>query len=341
MSQTENIIEMHNLKKYFKITTGLIKKNHQYIKAVDDVSLTIKRGDIVGLVGESGSGKTTLARLILRLITPTESTVFINGTDVFKANAKKLKEIRKDVTVVFQDPAASLNPRITVGESIMRPLLINNISKKDAENKAKEMLLKVQLDESYMDRYPHQLSGGQQQRISLARALALDPKVIILDEPTSALDISVQAQILNLLLELQREFQLTYLMITHDLNVVRYVSDKIAVMYLGKLVEYGDTDTIFDHPAHPYTKGLMASAPVMDPRKRNREKFLMKGEPDSLINLPPGCRLSSRCPYRTEACTQNVPDLLQVGDDHYAACFRFKEIQEQAAVNFLGSQSTR
>lgn len=332
MNQTETIIEVKGLKKYFKITTGLIKRKNQYIKAVDDVSLTIKRGDIVGLVGESGSGKTTLARLILRLITPTEGTVYINGNDVFKLNAQKLKAVRKDVTVVFQDPAASLNPRVTIGESIMRPLLINNVSKKDAEAKAKEVLIKVKLDESYLDRYPHQMSGGQQQRVSVARALALDPKVMILDEPTSALDISVQAQILNLLLELQTDFQLTYLMITHDLNVVRYISDKIAVMYLGKLVEYGDTDAVFDHPVHPYTKGLMASAPVMDPRRRNREKFLMKGEPDSLINLPPGCRLSSRCPYKTDLCTETVPELMEVGEEHYAACLRHKEIAEQINV---------
>lgn len=322
----ENIIEINNIKKYFEISSGIFKKKTTYIKAVDDVSMTIKKGEIVGLVGESGSGKTTLARLILKLISPTESTVFINSIDIFKADDKKMREIRKYVSVVFQDPAASLNPRVTIGESIMRPLLINGVKKDLANDKAKEVLEKVKLDKSYLERYPHQLSGGQQQRVSIARALILEPKVMILDEPTSALDISVQAQILNLLLELQKEYNLTYLMITHDLNVVRYISDKIAVMYLGKLVEFGDTDDVFDSPKHPYTKGLIASSPVLNPRKRDRKKFLMKGEPDSLINLPPGCRLSSRCPYKTEECTNNIPELEDIGNGHFTSCFKYKEI---------------
>lgn len=324
----ENIIEINNIKKYFEISSGIFKRKTTYIKAVDDVSMTIKKGDIVGLVGESGSGKTTLARLILKLISPTENTVFINSVDIFKADDKKMREIRKYVSVVFQDPAASLNPRVTIGESIMRPLLINGVKKDVANNKANEVLEKVKLDKSYLERYPHQLSGGQQQRVSIARALILEPKVMILDEPTSALDISVQAQILNLLIELQQEYNLTYLMITHDLNVVRYVSDKIAVMYLGKLVEIGDTDDVFDNPKHPYTKGLIESSPVLDPRKRDRKKFLMKGEPDSLINLPSGCRLSSRCPYKTEECTNQIPELEDIGNGHFTSCFKYKEIDK-------------
>jgi oligopeptide/dipeptide ABC transporter ATP-binding protein len=320
------IIEINNIKKYFEMSSGLFKKKTTYIRAVDDVSMTIRKGEIVGLVGESGSGKTTLARLILKLISPTESTVRINGIDIFDASEKKMREIRKYVSVVFQDPAASLNPRVTIGESIMRPLIINGFSRNKAIEKAKEVLEKVKLDDSYLDRFPHQLSGGQQQRVSVARALVLEPEVMILDEPTSALDISVQAQILNLLLELQKEYNLTYLVITHDLNVVRYISDKIAVMYLGKLVEFGDTDGVFDSPKHPYTKGLMASSPVLDPREREREKFLMKGEPDSLINLPKGCRLSSRCPYKIEACEQSVPELVDIGNGHSTACIRYKDI---------------
>lgn len=326
---SDNVIEIQGVKKYFEITSGIIKKKKLYIKAVDQVSMTIKRGEIVGLVGESGSGKTTLARLILKLIKPTENSIIINGVDVFEANSAQMKEIRKYVSVVFQDPAASLNPRVTVGESIIRPLIINGVKKQEALQKAKKVLEKVKMDVSYMERYPHQLSGGQQQRISIARAIIMDPSVIILDEPTSALDISVQAQILNLLLDLHEELNLTYLMITHDLNVIRYISDRIAVMYLGKLVEFGDTDEIFNHSRHPYTKGLMASAPILDPRQRDRKKFLMKGEPDSLIHLPPGCRLSTRCPYKVDACIKEVPALLDIGKNHYTACIRYKEIFEE------------
>lgn len=322
MNNSENIIEINNIKKYFEMTTGITKKKTTYIKAVDDVSLKIKKGEILGLVGESGSGKTTLARMILKLIKPSESTVYINGIDINKAKASQMKQIRKDISIVFQDPAASLNPRATIGESIMRPLLINNFSKKEAEEKAREMLVKVKLDESYFYRYPHQLSGGQQQRICVAKALVLEPKIMVLDEPTSALDISVQAQILNLLLELQEEFSLTYIIITHDLNVVRYISDRVAVMYLGKLVELGSTDEIFDNPKHPYTKGLMASVPILDPTKRDRKKFVIEGEPDSLINLPKGCRLSSRCVNKTEECTKKAPELLDIGNGHFVACHK-------------------
>ena len=326
MNNFEDIIEINNIKKYFEMTTGIIKKNTTYIKAVDDVSLTVKKGEILGLVGESGSGKTTLARMILILREPTESTVYINGVDINKAKANQMKQIRKDISIVFQDPAASLNPRATIGDSIMRPLLINNFSKKQAEEKAREMLIKVKLDESYLNRYPHQLSGGQQQRICVARSLVLEPKIMVLDEPTSALDISVQAQILNLLLELQEEFNLTYIIITHDLNVVRYISDRVAVMYLGKLVELGSTDEIFDNPNHPYTKGLMASAPILNPRKRDRKKFIMEGEPDSLIKLPKGCRLSSRCSNKEEKCLKKAPELLDIGNGHFVACHKTKLI---------------
>jgi len=320
MNPSEDVIITNHLKKYYKITTGIFRRKTLVVKAVDDVSLTVKRGEIVGLVGESGSGKTTLARLILKLIQPTESTVYINGTDIFHASGKQLHEIRKIVSIVFQDPAASLNPRITVGDSVMRPLLIHGVPRALAEQQAKQILTKIHLDEDYFSRYPHQLSGGQQQRVSIARALVLKPEIIILDEPTSALDISVQAQILNLLLDLQEEYGLTYLVISHDLNVIRYLSDKIVVMYLGKMLEYGLTDDIFDSPAHPYTRGLIASAPVMDPRKRNREKYLMQGEADSLYELPKGCRLSSRCPDCNSRCLEAEPALTDLGNQHFVAC---------------------
>lgn len=328
MRPSEDVIATNHLKKYYKITSGILRRKTVVVKAVDDVSLTIKKGEIVGLVGESGSGKTTLARLFLKLITPTESTVFINGIDIFRANGKQLREIRKKASIVFQDPAASLNPRVTIGDSIMRPLLIHGFTKADAEKRAKEVLNKVQLDMDFLIRYPHQLSGGQQQRVSIARALILEPEIIILDEPTSALDISVQAQILNLLLDLQEELHLTYLVITHDLNVIRYLSDKIAVMYLGKLVEYGLTDDIFEAPAHPYTRGLIASAPVLDPRKRNREKHLIRGEADSLYNLPKGCRLSSRCPQCDDQCKNEEPDLVNIKNEHFVACIKINDKRE-------------
>lgn len=329
MNPSEDVIVMNHLKKYYKITTGILKRKTIVVKAVDDVSLTIKKGEIVGLVGESGSGKTTLARLILKLIQPTESTVFVQGFDIFKANGKQLREIRKKVSVVFQDPAASLNPRICIGDSIMRPLIIHGFTKAEAEKRAKEVLVKVNLNADFLTRYPHQLSGGQQQRVSIARALILEPEIIILDEPTSALDISVQAQILNLLLDLQEELHLTYLVISHDLNVIRYLSDKIAVMYLGKLLEYGLTDDIFESPSHPYTKGLITSAPVLDPRKRNREKHLMQGEADSLYELPKGCRLSSRCPQCSDQCKAEEPELLSLGNDHFVACRKIGITEKQ------------
>lgn len=327
MDQQGNaIIEVKNLKKYFNLKKGFFSRKVEKIRAVDDVSFTVNKGEILGIVGESGSGKTTLARLILRLIKPTSSTVFVKNQDVFNASRAVMKEIRSKVTVVFQDPAASLNPRVTIGYSITRPLIINGYSKSEANDIAVEMIEKVKLDKSYLKRYPHQMSGGQLQRVSIARALALKPEVIILDEPTSALDISVQAQILNLLLDLQEEFGLTYVLITHDLNVVRYLCDDMAVMYLGKIVEYGDVESIFNKPIHPYTKGLLNSAPCLDPTKRNEDKFRMSGEPDSLINLPSGCRLSRRCPYKETYCTESIPELENYQEKHKVACFRMNEL---------------
>ncbi len=322
MNKTEDIIEIENVMKHFKMTSGFIKKKTTNIKAVDGVSLSIKKGEILGIVGESGSGKTTLARMIIKLIEPTKNTIRVNNIDIKNPSGDQLKQLRKDVSMVFQDPAASLNPRVTVGKFIMRPLLINGFSKEEAEKKAKEMLVKVKLDESYFNRYPHQLSGGQQQRISVARALILKPKIVIFDEPTSALDISVQAQVLNLMLELHETYNLTYIIITHDLNVVRYISDRVAVMYLGKLVEVGETDCIFDNPKHPYTKALISSAPILDVEKRNRNKYLIEGEPDSLIKLPKGCRFITRCTNKTEECSIGMPKLVDIGKGHYVACYK-------------------
>lgn len=319
---SEAVIELNNLKKYFTINKGLTNKKI-YVKAVDGVTLTINKGEIVGLVGESGSGKTTLARVLLNLTKPTDSHVVFNGVNLSKATRKEMKKFRTEVAVVFQDPASNLNPRDTVMNSIMRPLILHSTSKKLAKQKAMEALELVKMDSRYLNSYPHQLSGGQLQRIAIARALVLNPKVMILDEPTSALDISVQAQILNLLLDLQERLNLTYLVITHDLNVIRYVSDRVAVMYLGKLVEFGPTEEVIKNPKHPYTEGLMAASPILDPHDRSKEKYLMQGDPGSLINLPTGCHFHPRCPYATEHCVNEMPQNIILSNRHQVSCFKY------------------
>lgn len=315
------MIELNGLKKYFSISKGLLKKDTTKVKAVDDITLTINQGEIVGLVGESGSGKTTLARVILNLTRKTDGNIVINGVDLDKAGRADIKQIRKDVAVVFQDPASNLNPRQTVESSIMRPMIIHGVPKAEAKQKAKEVLDMVKMDQRYLDSYPHQLSGGQLQRIAIARALALNPKVMILDEPTSALDISVQAQILNLLLDLQEEMGLTYLVITHDLNVIKYISDRIAVMYLGRLVEFGPTEEIAENAKHPYTRGLLNAAPILDPELRDKKKEVMKGDPGSLIKIGPGCRFCDRCEFATEECKTSMPPDTMIGEGHQVACF--------------------
>ncbi|MDF2680112.1 MAG: transporter ATP-binding protein [Brevibacillus sp.] len=323
---SDALIQITNIKKHFYITEGfLFNKRKIAMKAVDDVSLTVQKGEIVGIVGESGSGKTTLARIILGLIKQTDGTVTINGTDMNRIGRSALKKMRRDIAVVFQDPASNLNPRITVEESIMRPMRIYGVPLKEAKTRAREVMEKVKLDACYLGSYPHQLSGGQLQRIAVARALAVRPKIMILDEPTSALDISVQAQVLNLLLDLQEEYGLTYLVISHDLNVIRYVSDKIAVMYLGKIVEYGPAEEVFLHPKHPYTVGLMAAVPIMNPRLRGTKVPLLGGETGSLIDATPGCSLVSRCMHVTEACRKISPELIEISKGHLAACHLYNE----------------
>ncbi|MDO4396409.1 MAG: ABC transporter ATP-binding protein [Clostridia bacterium] len=319
--ENQEIIRLDGIKKYFSITKGIIKTQTTYAKAVDDISLSINKGEIVGLVGESGSGKTTLARVLLNLTKKTGGTMSINGKDPSKLKEKELKHLRSEVAVVFQDPAANLNPRDTVESSIMRPMIIHGVPKAEARKRAGEVLDMVKMDRRYLNSYPHQLSGGQLQRIAIARALALNPKIMILDEPTSALDISVQAQILNLLLDLQEKMGLTYLVITHDLNVIKYISDKIAVMYLGRLVEFGPTEEIADHAMHPYTRGLLDAAPVLDPRLRERKKELLKGDPGSLIKIGEGCRFCDRCKYATEECKTTMPENRMVTKEHMVACF--------------------
>lgn len=314
-------ITIEGLKKYFPVKDGaLLHRKTSYVKAVDDVSLTINKGEIMGLVGESGSGKTTLARLVLGLIAPTEGKVLIGDRDFARLGRKEKKALRKNIAVVFQDPVSNLNPRDTVEASIARPMIIHGVPKSEALSRAAEALGMVSMDERYLKSYPHQLSGGQLQRVAIARAIVMRPEIMVLDEPTSALDISVQAQVMNLLLDLQEELGLTYLMVTHDLNVIRYMSDRVAVMYLGQLMEYGVTDDVMLRPLHPYTMGLMAAAPVLHPSLRGTRKHIISGEPGSLIDTTAGCRLAPRCPFATGLCRSTPPPVRDAGGGHMVFC---------------------
>ncbi|MEM3699687.1 MAG: ABC transporter ATP-binding protein [Candidatus Bathyarchaeia archaeon] len=320
------MLNVEDLKKYFLIKRGILAKP-SYIKAVDGISFYVNKSETLGLVGESGSGKTTVGLLVLRLIDPTSGKIFFDGVNIAEKSQKELMKFRKRMSIVFQDPLSSLNPRMTVKETLKRPLITHGI-KIDEERTARiiEILKMVGLGEEHLGRYPHELSGGQQQRVAVARAIILNPDLVVLDEPTSSLDVSVQAQILNLLLKLQRELNLTYLFITHDLVTVRHVSDRIAVMYLGKIVEVAETDELFSNTMHPYTAALLSAAPIPKPEAKNVERFVVSGEPPSPINPPTGCRFHPRCRYATEKCLKEEPQLIDVGKNHTVACHRAKEI---------------
>lgn len=316
----EVLVKTENLKKYFPL-----RKKGSFVRAVDDVSLEIYKGETLGLVGESGSGKTTIAQMILGLLPPTESTIYINDKDVW--NKKNIKEIRKHVGAVFQDPASSLNPRSTIYRSLERPLQVNGYSKEEAKKLIYETAEKINIGKELLDRFPHELSGGQQQRVSIARAIMLKPELLVLDEPTSALDVSVQAQTLNELLKLQKELGMTYLFITHNLSVVRYMSDRICVMYGGKLMEIGKTADVYEHCVHPYTVGLLSSVPPLHPRERDRKKYLLSGDMPSLVDATEGCRFCSRCKYCQDICKTTEPQMKQVGEKHFTACHFAGEIE--------------
>lgn len=315
----DKIVQISNLKKYFEYDKGLFSKTAKYVKAVDDVSVDIERGSTLAVVGESGSGKTTLARTLLRLTNPTSGSIMIDGKDFMKLSGKELRKVRSEVSVVFQNPSTSLNPQATIGASVMRPLIVQGCQKKEARERALDMLRRVSIDESMFDSFPHQLSGGQQQRVSIARALISQPRLLILDEPTSALDISVQSQILNLLLELQQEMELTYLFITHDLNVVRYMADMVAVMYHGKMVEYGSVDQVFGTPQHPYTRVLMSNMPILNPRLRHERKDT--ADKDTEFTDDEGCCFRARCADRDDACLV-CPVMADCGDSHLVLCHK-------------------
>lgn len=316
---TAPLLEVRNLKQYFPVRKGLLQRVVAHVKAVDDVSFSIRPGETLGLVGESGCGKTTIGRTLLRLYEPTSGQIVFDGRDVTNLRGAELRGLRRNMQIVFQDPFSSLNPRMTIRGIIEEGLLVHRIGDKASRlERAQTILARCGLDPSYLYRYPHEFSGGQRQRISIARALALNPRFMVLDEPISALDVSIQSQIINLLTELKDEFQLTYLFISHDLSVVQYISDRVAVMYLGEIVEQGTSEQLYGNPLHPYTKALLASAPSLDPTRR-RQRTPLAGDVPSPLKPPSGCRFHPRCPLATDLCKQVAPAPLDL-DGHVVRC---------------------
>ena len=316
------LVEVQELYKYFPIHAGLASRHVADVKAVDGVSFSIEGGETLGLVGESGSGKTTIGRLLLRLLPVTKGEIRFDGKDVLKMNGGDLRRLRRAVQIIFQDPFASLNPRMTVGDAIAEPLRIHGIVKgKAVEERVMDLLRRVGLRTYHANRYPHEFSGGQRQRVGIARALAVDPKFIVCDEPVSALDVSIQAQVINLLEDLQQQFGLTYLFIAHDLSVVRHISTRVAVMYVGKLVETADRDALYLNPLHPYTQALLSAIPIPDPAlEKRRKRIVLVGDIPSPVNPPSGCRFHTRCPIAFEPCATLEPPFKEYAPGHFAAC---------------------
>ncbi|MGN7300121.1 ABC transporter ATP-binding protein [Ferdinandcohnia sp. SAFN-114] len=322
MQSQNTILDVKDLKKYFPVQNGLFGKSTGAVKAVDGVSFSVKEGETLGIVGESGCGKSTLGRNIIRLQKPTEGKILYSNLDITQLNETKLRKVRREMQIVFQDPYASLNPKLSIGEIIGEPLRVHKQGNvRERAERVKWLLERVGLEEHHSTRYPHEFSGGQRQRIGIARALALNPKLIVCDEPISALDVSVQSQVINLLQDLQDEFGLTYLFIAHDLSVVRHISNRIAVMYLGKIVELGETEEVYHNPAHPYTRALLSAIPIPDPiEQRKKERIILTGDVPSPISPPSGCRFHTRCPIATDRCKQEEPVFEQKKDGHWAAC---------------------
>ncbi|MDW8060479.1 MAG: dipeptide ABC transporter ATP-binding protein [Thermomicrobium sp.] len=317
------LLDVRNLKMYFPLTRGIIlQRRVGWIKAVDDISFQIYRGETLGLVGESGCGKSTTGRAILQLYKPTDGRVLFDGVDLTKLPPNEMRKMRRHMQMIFQDPYASLNPRMTVGSIIAEPMQIHKlVPREQRAQRVQELLEVVGLNPYFANRYPHEFSGGQRQRIGIARALAANPEFIVADEPVSALDVSIQAQIINLLEELQEKFHLTYLFIAHDLSVVRHISDRVAVMYLGKIVELADRNALYDDPLHPYTKALLSAVPIPDPKvEKKRERIILTGDVPSPINPPAGCRFHTRCPYAMDICAKVEPRFVDQGGGHYVAC---------------------
>ena len=314
------LLEVRNLKKYFPVNDGILSREKRFVKAVDDVSFTVDRGETIGIVGESGCGKSTLGQTILQLQPATSGQILYNGTDLCALTEREMKKYRKDLQIIFQDPYSSINPRKNIETIVTEPMIVHHLIKpSEKKEHAIELLKKVGLGEQHLRRMPHEFSGGQRQRIGIARALGLNPKLIVCDEPVSALDVSIQAQVLNLLKSLQEEYGLTYLFIAHGVPVVRHISDRIAVMYLGKIVEFSGRDELFSGVAHPYTQALLSAVPTPDP-DAERNRILLPGEIPSPINPPAGCRFHTRCPYAKEICKSVEPELKSIGTNHLCAC---------------------
>ena len=326
------LLRVNRLKKYFPVRRGVFRRIVGWVKAVDEVDFFIRVGETLGLVGESGCGKTTCARTILRLIEPTSGEVWFRSkqlgkeVNVVKADKKTMKLLRREMQIIFQDPYSSLNPRMTVGDIIGEPLVVHGLAKGGAlRERVAELLEAVGLKPEHMRRYPHEFSGGQRQRIGIARALALNPQLVVCDEPVSALDVSIQAQILNLLEDLQDQFGLTYLFVAHDLSVVKHISDRVAVMYLGKIVELAETEELFLRPKHPYTEALLSAVPVPDPDYQ-AERIILQGDVPSPVNPPKGCRFHPRCSYAKDICGKETPELVDLGGEHFVACHFAREL---------------
>ena len=320
-NKKELILEVINLKTFFPIKKGILDFKKNYVKAVDNVSLEIKAGETFGIVGESGSGKSTLGKSIMRLVKPTSGTIKVRGKDITSLSKNEMFPIRKDVQIIFQDPYSSLNPRLTVGKIVSEGMYLHKVCNEiEIKERLKEIFEKVGLSEFHINNYPHEFSGGQRQRIGLARALALNPSLIIADEPVSALDVSVQAQVINLFMDLQEEFQLSYMFIAHDLSVIAQICSKIGVMYLGNIVEITDRKTLFKNPQHPYTKALLSSIPMPNPQSRKKQHLLIKGDIPSPTNPPTGCKFHTRCPHATKLCSEQIPVLKGIDKEHQVAC---------------------
>ncbi|KGX93997.1 peptide ABC transporter substrate-binding protein [Pontibacillus halophilus JSM 076056 = DSM 19796] len=331
---TESLLRVNGLKKYFPITGGVLNRKKGDVKAVDDVSFTVYKGETLGLVGESGCGKSTTGRVLLQLLQATEGEILFEDQDVTKLSSKELKQLRKEMQLVFQDPYASLNPRHTVEKILEEPLKVHGIKdKKERKQRVHDMLETVGLSSYHAKRYPHQFSGGQRQRIGIARALMTHPKLIIADEPVSALDVSIQAQVLNLLKDLQKDFHLTYLFIAHDLGVVRHISDRVGVMYLGRLVELTESETLYARPLHPYTQSLLASVPIPDPTYLSEEAEELTGEMPSPANPPSGCAFHTRCHACMDICKTERPVFREVEQGHYVACHLYNDQQALDEIN--------
>jgi len=324
-----NLLEVRNLKKYYSVKSGFLNKDRRSVKAVDGINLSVKQGEILGIVGESGCGKSTFGRSILRLIEPTSGEVIFEGTNICGLKKEEMRLKRREMQIVFQDPGASLNPRLTVGEIIGEPLEVFHICEgKEKEERIYKLMDLVGINRAYINRFPHEFSGGQRQRLGIARALAVNPKLIICDEPVSALDVSIRAQVLNLMKELKDKLNLTYIFISHDLSVVHHICDRVAVMYLGRVVEIADKKQIYENPVHPYTKALLSAIPMPNPEVK-RERIILQGDVPNPADPPSGCHFHKRCPYAKKECSETVPPFVTVEPGHQVLCWLAEEQQSE------------